>query len=875
MSEAVSPAFATWSVVFALACRRKAATTLLGGSMRPNWSRMLVIATCGLTASCGNKVDNATDMGHDMARNTPGDMTVAGDLATPGAPGGSDGMMTSPGDLAAPPDLAPYPIPHYSIGGSVNTILHANNAWYIGGAFKRISTYGAIDLIALDLTGKPVSCDPGAGFDGQVVAVVSDGTSLYVGGSFTHYQNAPASYVAKIDPTTCALDTTFSPPASNGFDFPVTSLVYTGGALYVGGSFQHYRASANALRIAKLDTAGNLDATFMGGGALASPGFDNNVLALATAGTSLYAGGTFNTYRGVANSAAKIAKLDLTSGDIDATFSPAGAGTNGFPNTVASLATSTNYLYVGGFFNSYNKGGGVTNRFARLALSDGTLDTTFCPQSGGNGFDDVVLTIVPAADDSVIYLGGKFSTYKGVAASANRIAKLDSAGTLDTTFSPPGANGFSGIEVDAMALSGSALFVGGSISSYRSVTTPANSFAKLDATTGAMDQTFLPPNSDAGGFAGTQPGGNTEIYSLLVTGSTLWVGGRFTVYGGYTTNDIVKLDEPTWAVDTKFSPASAAGFNNTVNAIVSDGSSLYVGGNFTAYDGSSVSRIAKLDPTSGTLDTTFGVGISGSGFNNSVQALVLAGGSLYAGGSFTSFEGVSANEVAKLNLPAGTLDTSFSPPALNGFNNTVWALAADATSLYAGGSFTTFEGTSANRVAKLGLTSGALDLTFSPATNGFDNTVDTLLVSGTTLFAGGPFTAYRGVANSANFIASLATGDGSIDSVGFNPPGASANGFDAQVQALAANGGALYVGGNFTAYKGVAGSAVRLAKLDAGSGTIDATFAQNVGTGFNAGVNAIAIANGVMAVGGGFTSYDGALAAGLVFLDPATGLVAH
>lgn len=50
----------------------------------------------------------------------------------------------------------------------------------------------------------------------------------------------------------------------------------------------------------------------------------------------------------------------------------------------------------------------------------------------------------------------------------------------------------------------------------------------------------------------------------------------------------------------------ATGFNNfAVRALVSDGTSLFVGGDFTTYRGSNAQRVAKIDLVSGTLDTTF------------------------------------------------------------------------------------------------------------------------------------------------------------------------------------------------------------------------------------------------------------------------------
>lgn len=79
-------------------------------------------------------------------------------------------------------------------------------------------------------------------------------------------------------------------------------------------------------------------------------------------------------------------------------------------------------------------------------------------------------------------------------------------------------------------------------------------------------------------------------------------------------------------------------------AIQSD-SSVLVGGSFASYDGTSGGRIARLT-SSGGLDTVFVT--SGTGFNSTVQDIVvLSDGRLLVGGSFTSYNGTSAPYLAQ------------------------------------------------------------------------------------------------------------------------------------------------------------------------------------------------------------------------------------
>jgi beta-propeller uncharacterized protein DUF5122 len=806
----------------------------------------------------------------DMAMAAPVDMAMAVPV---------DMAMAPPPDMTMPAPSLTWP----GFDGAITAIVHAGTSYYVGGRFTRVSPYLAPNILALDASGTPTTCPLGAGFDGLVEAIVQANGSIYVGGEFTHYQGKLVNGLAKIDASTCALDTTFSPPASNGFNGIVLALAVSDSSLYVGGLFTAYRGVAGSTNaIAKLDlTTGALDTTFSPP-APASNGFggisSSQVTSLAVAGSSLYVGGWFTAYRGVAGSANYIAKLDLASGAIDTSFSP--VGNNGFSYGVSSLAVAGSSLYAAGFFTAYRGVANSANGLAKLDLASGAIDTTFSPV-GANGVSPASVYAL-AVYNSSLFVGGDFNAYqKGGTSQVGKLAKLDLAsGALDTTFLGNGA--LSG-RVESLAISGSALYVGGQFTAYQGVPDSADHLARLDAGSGMLDTTFVPSGSKANGL-----GYNAEVRALAIVGSTLWVGGMFKVYAGYPVNNLAKLDDTTLAVDTTFSPAAANGFSSSVNALAVSGSSLYVGGSFIYYRGLSQSAncLAKLDLVSGDLDTTF----SPPGANGvsvpypaqaSVRALAVSGSSLYVGGLFSAYRGVanSANGIAKLDLASGTLDTTFSPPGAtsNGFdaNSHVDALAVAGSSLYVGGNFTAYEGVanSANGIAKLDLASGALDTTFSPpgaGQNGFDTArgpVYALAVAGGALYAGGQFSAYRGVTNSANALAKLDLMSGAIDTT-FSPVGANSNGFIpispyVAVLALTVAGSSLYVGGwELTGYRGVANSANSLAKLDLVSGAIDTTFSPvgANGNGFGTGdsVWSFAAAGGALVIGGNLTIYRGA-----------------
>src|SRR5207245_8866196 len=127
---------------------------------------------------------------------------------------------------------------------------------------------------------------------------------------------------------------------------------------------------------------------------------------------------------------------------------------------------------------------------------------------------------------------------------------------------------------------------------------------------------------------------------------------------------------------------------------------------------------------------------------------------------------------------------------------------------------------------RLELTDRTLDPTISTAgapTNCFDTAVVALATSATALYAGGFFFNYRNVTDAAHRIAKLDLADGTLDTT-FSPQGSpTSNGFDDVVYALAVSGGSVYAGGPFVNYRGVTGAARKIAKLAATSGALDTT----------------------------------------------------
>jgi hypothetical protein len=168
---------------------------------------------------------------------------------------------------------------------------------------------------------------------------------------------------------------------------------------------------------------------------------------------------------------------------------------------------------------------------------------------------------------------------------------------------------------------------------------------------------------------------------------------------------VVRLN-PDGTVDPSF--ATGFGFNGGVRSIApaGDGSgNVYVGGNFTDYNGTPANGLVRLH-ANGTVDLTFvtGAGFTGAGLNSGVRSIAPAGdgsGNVYVGGAFTSYNGTPANDLVRLHAN-GTVDPAFATGT--GFNNTVFSIApaGDGTgNLYVGGQFTSYQSITIGRIARL------------------------------------------------------------------------------------------------------------------------------------------------------------------------------
>jgi len=198
----------------------------------------------------------------------------------------------------------------------------------------------------------------------------------------------------------------------------------TDGKTMIGGQFTTVSGvSRNA--IARINSNGTLDTTFVVGTGFAGPSFSVQDIGINSSG-DYFVGGQFTSYSGVSRN--NIIKLTST-GSIDNSFN-VGTGTNNLVNSV--LVQNDGKVIIVGFFTSYSST--TTNRIVKLN-TNGTIDNTF---NIGTGFNNDVFQAVQQTDGKIICVGA-FTSYSGI--SVSRICRLNTDGSLDTSFTSLGFNG--------------------------------------------------------------------------------------------------------------------------------------------------------------------------------------------------------------------------------------------------------------------------------------------------------------------------------------------------------------------------------------------------------------------------------------------------
>lgn len=277
------------------------------------------------------------------------------------------------------------------------------------------------------------------------------------------------------------------------------------------------------------------------------------MVAVSEDGSRLFIGGTFTEVNGVPRQ--NLAALDPYTGDLVDGWR---ADTTGTTPMVSSLAVSGDRLYVGGRFDGID--GSAKQKLAAVDVASGNLDVWDTWVNGA------VNEVRVRPDGRHVWIGGEFTRIRGidrpyfgaidaVTGKTTPFAGLGNGSRVITlALSPNGrwvytannANRVNAYKVDsatprwsrhtdgnvqAIAGSGTEVYLGGHYTQFDDEGTPRMFFAAVNAYSGAM--TAWDPLAT---------GTNKGVWSLVLDGQYLYAGGGFTHFAGVRQRLFAKFD---------------------------------------------------------------------------------------------------------------------------------------------------------------------------------------------------------------------------------------------------------------------------------------------------------------------------------------------
>ncbi|GAB5466931.1 MAG: hypothetical protein Kapaf2KO_23670 [Candidatus Kapaibacteriales bacterium] len=479
-----------------------------------------------------------------------------------------------------------------------------------------------------------------------------------------------------------------------------------------------------------------------------------------------------------------------------------------------SVADGNGGWYIGGSFSEIG-GLGIQN-IAHLD-SNGDLIETWKPEA-----NDEVRTLV--IDGNFLYVGGDFSSIGGE--QRNHIARLNIAdGTADAGWNPN-----PDLDVNAIIVDGSDIYIGGE---FNSVNGQAhNHLAKVNDTDGAPDATWV-VNAD---------GIVNDILDISAIG-VLLVGGNFNTIGNVQSKGLAVVMKQGFVNNNM--PYNVDG---SVSTIKSDGTNVYVGGNFTSIDGLAGAGLSQLSLPG--LDVNQGWDPD---FDGNVRTIQLDGTSVYIGGDISISFPREKRNLIKIGKATANVDIGWA--GSGNVNGTVRSLEISDSQIFVGGEFTSFGGGSFRYLARIINSSGALDYNWTPRPNNF---VWDIELASDGVLVGGMFNEIGGIQK--GFVAKLSNIDGGVNNVW------DVN-LDGDAEEILIDGNDVYISGFFTDVNNEPIS--HLAKVNLTDGSVDANWDTNIDT----PPLGMAVENDFLYLGGFFSTIGGNNIANLARVNKNTAAV--
>lgn len=553
--------------------------------------------------------------------------------------------------------------------GPVLAMVATNDTLYIGGEFTYVGPPTGHGVPVDLATGKVLETYPRV--NGTVETVAPDGTGgWFIGGEFSKVGGRPRQNLAHIL-ASGEVDAQWIADAN----WIVRDLVVSHGRVFVAGIFTTINGTArNSLAALDAATGNVLDW---------NPNPDGEVRGLALLDGTLYFGGNFTHVGGVER--ITLAAVDAETGELDAwpnhsnfLFPPTGFRAIGASNGRVFVSAD----FPGAFeayrdFVALNAVTGASVWFHSTWLGQGAWDATSVKATAGH-----------------------------LLVSRNGIMSLDPAtGQMLWKHGSIGS-------IDAIEIIGEMVVVGGYPVKLWPSETEREVLAKLDLGTGDI--------------LDWNPLANGSVMSLAASGSILYVGGLFGSYGGVERKGLAAIDIPSGRpVDYEL---PVTGYS--ISALALHERNLLIAGSLTVTATQEGRGLASMDIHTRELSSW-----APARYGGSVRTMVADGTTIYLGGEFTSMNGIPRASLAAVDLVTGA-----TLPWQADANGPIYKLAKAGGLLVAGGAFTEIGAQPRSRLAALDLDTGApADWNPAPSSN-----VTGLAVSGSTVYFAGPFDSVGG-----------------------------------------------------------------------------------------------------------------------------------
>jgi len=517
------------------------------------------------------------------------------------------------------------------IGGMFTTIQNQANSASANYA-ARLNPDGTADTTFI----------PDPNYEVNAIAVQADG-KIVLGGAFSQVQPDGNSIgiirngIARIN-YDGTLDASFNPNTYGNIS--AVAIQATDGKIIIGGNFSSV-AGVTRRNLARLNADGSLDTTF-------DPEPDqavNCILMYPVDGNHaddliLIAGSFQNLGTSTTITRNNIARLSQTNGTVDTSFDPEANGViNSMVLQTPNLPNSK--IIVGGGFAAFTPNSGsivapVLNSTTTTTATTingntsssttvttvGTSTVTVVTTTTTNGTAPPITTTTTTTTVSTPASGSTpasttKTTTTAVMTEAFYVARLNSDGTLDTSFLPSPNNNITAMLVEPQD---NAVILAGEINSIAplstNVTTPINNIVRVSLTDGSVDTSFNPnPNSDIKTMA-LQADGKillggsfSELDANPVATSTTSTGTVTAITPPTTRNGLARLN-PDGSLDTNFNPnVSMPGTIYTMDVNPTNGQ-IVVGGIFSSVGGTARTNVARIN-SDGSLDSGFSAAVNG------------------------------------------------------------------------------------------------------------------------------------------------------------------------------------------------------------------------------------------------------------------------